>query len=167
MMAQRPAHCPSAYAHSHMCESENVCVCALRGWQGSSCWLKATPPHKAPQKKTAGNMNHCQVGPDEDTGSMSPEFTGLIWQPSCDPLSGTCHVCRVWAYSHANDVRFGQNVNETRHTVHGSKPNHMTVVPRTAQDEINTTFDIQTWQPKPGIVLNNEEFAKGTTAPQV
>lgn len=112
---------------SQMCVWVSVCVHR----QGSSCWLKATPPplpHKAPQKKTAGNMNHCQVGPDEDTGSVSPEFTGLIWQPSCDPLSGTCHVCRVWAYSHANDVRFGQNVNETRHTVQGSKPDRMTVV---------------------------------------
>ena len=56
-------------------------------------------------------------------------------------------------------------MNETRHTVQESKPNHMTVVPRTARDEINTTFDIQTWQPKPGIVANNEEFAGGTTAP--
>lgn len=59
-------------------------------------------------------------------------------------------------------------MNETRHTVQGSKPNHMTVVSlRTAQDEINTTFDIQTWQPIPEIVQNNEEFARGTTAPRV
>lgn len=116
MMARRPAHCPSAYAHSHICVS--VCECVRAGGRrGSSCWLEAPPPHRAPLKKTAGNMNHCQVGPHEDTRSVSPEFTGLIWQPSCDPLSGTCHVCRVWAYSHANDVSFGQNVNETRHTV--------------------------------------------------
>lgn len=143
------------------------CACA-QGAAGFVMLIKSKPPpHKAPQKKTAGNMNHCQVGPDEDTGSVSPEFTGLIWQPSCDPLSGTCHVCRVCSYSHANDVRFGQNVNETRHTVQGSKPNRMTVVSRSTQDEINTTFDIQTWQPNPGIVQNNEEFVRATTAPRV
>lgn len=58
-------------------------------------------------------------------------------------------------------------MNETRHTVQGSKPNRMTVVSRSTQDEINTTFDIQTWQPNPGIVQNNEEFVRATTALRV
>lgn len=151
------------------CMCVSVCVCA-QGVAGFVMLIKSSPPltpspHKAPQKETAGNMNHCQVGPDEDTGSVSPEFTGLIWQPSCDPLSGTCHVCRVWAYSHANDVSFGQNVNETRHTVQGSKSRARdSGSSRAARDEINTTFDIQTWQPIPRIVQNNEEFARGSTA---
>lgn len=83
------------------------------------------------------------------------------------PCLGRVTLAEFWAYSHANDVRFGQNVNETRHTVQGSKPNHMTVVSCTAEDEMNTTFDIQTWQPKPEIVQNNEEFAIGTTAAPV
>lgn len=55
-------------------------------------------------------------------------------------------------------------MNETRHTVqmfqtrlHDSGFS----LARAAQDEINTTFDIQTWQPTPGIIQNNEEFAGG------
>lgn len=71
MMARRPAHCPSAYAHScvcvSLCKCARACACACvraRGWQGSSCWLKATPlptrllfllllprPHRAPCEK--------------------------------------------------------------------------------------------------------------------
>lgn len=72
------------------------------------------------------------------------------------------------AYSHANDVRIGRNVNETRHTVQGSKPKpHDSGFPRRAQDEMNMTFDIQTWQLIPGIVQNNEELVKRTTAARV
>lgn len=33
-----------------------------------------------------------------------------------------------------------------------------------ARHEMRVTFDIQRWQPKPGIVQNNEEFTGGTTA---
>lgn len=84
------------------------------------------------------------------------------------PCLGCVTLAEFGAYSHANDVRLGQNVNETRHTVQESKPNRMTVVPRAAPDEINTTFDIQkAGKPKPGIVQNNEEFARGTTARRV
>lgn len=84
------------------------------------------------------------------------------------PCLGRVTLAEFGAYSHANDVRFGQNVNETRHTVQESEPDHLTVVPCTARDEINTTFDIQkAGKPKPGIVPNNEGFARGTAALRV
>lgn len=47
-------------------------------------------------------------------------------------------------------------MNETRHTVQGSKPNrHDGWLPR---DEINTKFDTRSSPPIPGIVQNNEDF---------
>lgn len=104
------------------------------------------------KKKTAGNMNHCQVGPDEDTRSVSPEFTGLMWQPSCDPLSGTCHVGRVLA---SFSCKWRQVWTECEWDSSHCRPPRDAPLP---PDEINTKPDIPSSPPIPGIVQNNEDF---------
>lgn len=123
MMAWRPAHCPSAYAHSCVCVSLCKCVCVCvhaRGWQGSSCWLKATPlpslllfllllphPHRAPCEKDSGEHEPLSGRPRwghkiRVTWIYRPNMTAELWSPVWDasrrPSLGSflCKWRQVW-----------------------------------------------------------------------
>lgn len=113
MMAQRPAHCPSAYAHSHIrvwvceCASASVCVCARRGWQGSSCWLKATPPSQSPSEKDSREHEPLSGWPRWGhrirvtwiyRPNMTAKLWSLVWDVSRLQSLGlfSCKWCQVW-----------------------------------------------------------------------
>lgn len=122
-----------------------------------------------PPKKAGGNMNHCQVRLDEDTRSVSPEFTGIImtaklWSPVWDvSLFGVC------AYSHANvrnqewtECEWDSTRYGTHHNVQGLYTNHVTAVSLVPRG-VGKHIDIKIGQPVPGIVSGNKGMS---TEPQ-
>lgn len=106
MMAQRPAHWPSAYAHSHICVSAYVCVCVRRGWQGSSCWLKAPPSQSLSEKDS---REHEPLSGWPRWGhkirvtwiyrpNMTAKLWSLVWDVSHLQTLGlfSCKWCQDW-----------------------------------------------------------------------
>lgn len=84
MMAQRPAHCPSAYAHSHI----RVCVwvCAQAGFV---ILIKSNPPSQSPSEKDSREHEPLSGWPRwghriRVTWIYRPNMTAKLWSPVWD-----------------------------------------------------------------------------------